>query len=526
MAANVQIATGPGRNKRAQANPLGAGYCAGCRGPKSRTPGHTPPCMSDLDDQAESARAVQEVLDEQTERERVKKVSEEKAESDRAAQSLGAAFSIEGRLLGLNNTEPSDIELLETSHALVRTPCGRYAQNIFLTNVRIDGFAVVMCVQASTERVRIRPTPIFLFERCQNNLEEQDPAFTVTEAAAGAFQISEQVLNAALMDARYYCENKAERNSIPKVTLAAGAAPALSSVATRGREAVEACSYPGCALLSQAMEKCRGSGCVKSYHRACQQDAHCVTTTDGVLLCESCGAAKAGAKRTRAATTAANSAAKRARERQQQQQLQVQRRERDLEQEQERERERERERDWQRSVSSLPSAPDPAMSRLEKATESALALASASAEALKNMALVQKADTSTANISNTVWLDVMDKFRGLVNEGNRHNESIHKQTVDGNVIISGHRVEAQNATPETTRAKKRRLDDLQSAVIAEHKAKKSRKMRKLRRVAEEAERVAKEAAAKAAQAAAAAVRAVSGVSDTDASDQSDSSEED
>ena len=162
MAANVQIATGPGRNKRAQANPLGAGYCAGCRGPKSRTPGHTPPCMSDLDDQAESARAAQEVLDEQTERERVK-VSEEKEESDRAAQSLGAAFSIEGRLLDLHNTESSDIKLLETSHALVRTPCGRYAQNIFLTEVRVDGFAVVMCVQASTatERVRIRPTPIF-----------------------------------------------------------------------------------------------------------------------------------------------------------------------------------------------------------------------------------------------------------------------------------------------------------------------------------------------------------------------------
>ena len=48
------------------------------------------------------------------------------------------------------------------------------------------------------------------------------------------------------------------------------------------------------------------------------------------------------------------------------------------------------------------------------------------------------AGTSTANISNTVWLDVMDRFRGLVNEGNRHNEAIHKQTVDGNVIISGH----------------------------------------------------------------------------------------
>jgi hypothetical protein len=129
---------------------------------------------------------------------------------------------------------------------------------------------------------------------------------------------------------------------------------------------------------------------------------------------------------------------------------------------------------------------------------------------------VQAADTNKPNISNTVWLDVIDKFGGLVDEGNRHNEAIHKQTVDGNVIISGHRVEAQNATPETTRDKKRRLYDLQSAMIAEHKARKIKKLCKLRRVAEEAERVAKEAAV--AQTAAAEVRAESAVSDTSEGD--------
>jgi hypothetical protein len=226
-------------------------------------------------DKAESDRSAQKVLDEQTERERVKKASEDKAESDQAVQTasdlhrLGAAFCFEGRLLDLRNTDPSDVHLLERNHSLVRTPCGRYAQNIFVTEIAMKGFAVVMCVQASGDRERVRETPIFLHDLCTVHLQQQDPAFAVTEEAAGAFQISEEALQAALTDARYYCENRTGRNSIPKATLTAGAAPASLSVVTRGREAVEACSYPGCALLSQAMDKCNGRGCVHSYHRAC-----------------------------------------------------------------------------------------------------------------------------------------------------------------------------------------------------------------------------------------------------------------
>jgi hypothetical protein len=44
--------------------------------------------VSDLNNQAYSDRSAQKLLDEQTERERVKKASKDKAESDRSAQKV------------------------------------------------------------------------------------------------------------------------------------------------------------------------------------------------------------------------------------------------------------------------------------------------------------------------------------------------------------------------------------------------------------------------------------------------------